>query len=374
MTKRVTRNLQFTIFVILFTLMPLISIIPLQLDSEIQSPLAVQKQVLAFYYSWYGNTTDYTDPANNITDFSPSSWVHWNEGGTNPPTTIGSTNWPELGLYDSCDPDLIKAHFSMAEYAGIDAFICTWWAISHDTDIAFNNILNMANNVSPSLNFTVYYEAYSGRLLSLPQPEREITMAQEFVYILETYSANDYFLKINGVPVIFIYSTFTSPFSSWRNIFSQVRAEFGPCYFVGDILATHYKDELVQVFDGIHLYNPTVTIDFQRMLTGSSEWDVSHIYESMGQTAHLYNKLYAATVIPGYDDTVIRVPGIVIPRNGFQTYDTLWQNAIQASADWVLITSFNEWHEGSEIEPSLEHQDLYLNRTKYWTNIFHSLG
>ena len=372
MTKSVTRNLQLTFFVILFALLPLISIIPLQLDSEIQSPLAAQKQVLAFYYSWYGNTTDYTDPAYNITDFTPSGWAHWNGPGLNPPTTIASTNYPELGAYDSCDPDLIKTHFSMAEYAGIDAFICTWWSIGDYTDIAFNNILNMANNVSPSLNFTVYYEAYSGRLLSLPAPEREITMAQELIYVLETYGANNHFLKINNVPVIFIYSTFTSPFSSWRNIFSRVRAEFGPCYFVGDILPNHYKDELAQVFDGIHIYNPTMTIDFQRMLTGSSEWDVSHVYESIGQTAHLYNKLYAATVIPGYNDTIIREPGIVIQRNGMQTYDKLWETAIQASADWILITSFNEWHEGTEIESSLEYHDLYLNRTRNWTNLFHA--
>ncbi len=366
------RNLQLTFFIILFALLPIISIIPLQLNSEIQSPLAVQKKVLAFYYSWYGNTTDYTDPAYNITDFSPSGWFHWNEGGANPPTTVGSTNYPELGLYDSCDPDLIKTHFVMAEYAGIDAFICTWWDIGGITDIAFRNILNIANNVSPSLNFTIYYEAYSGRLLSLPLPEREIIMAQELIYVLETYSANEYFLKINNIPVIFIYSTFTSPYSSWANIFSQVRAEFGPCYFVGDILPNHYKDELAQVWDGLHIYNPTSTIEYQRMLTGSTGWDVSHVYEGIGQTAHLYNKLYAATVIPGYDDTVIRDPGIVIQRNGLETYDTLWISAINASADWVLITSFNEWHEGTEIEPSLEYSDLFLNRTKYWTNIFHS--
>ena len=370
MTKRVKMRLQFTILIILFALMPIITIIPLELGPEIQSPLAVEKKVLAFYYSWYGNTTVYTDP--NIIDFSGSSWAHWGGPGFSPPASIPSTNYPELGAYDCSDPDLIKAHFSMAEYAGIDAFICTWWGIGEHSDIAFNNILNMANNVTPSLNFTVYYEAYSGRLLSLPQSEREITMVQELKYILETYSANDYFLKVNNLPVLFIYSTFTSPFSSWSNIFSQVRAEFGPCYFVGDILANHYMDELAQVFDGIHLYNPTITIDFQRMLTGSSEWDVSHIYESMGQTAHLYNKLYAATVIPGYDDRVIRDPGIVVERNGMQTYDKLWETAIQASADWVLITSFNEWHEGTEIESSLEYSDLYLNRTQYWANIFHS--
>jgi len=34
--------------------------------------------------------------------------------------------------------------------------------------------------------------------------------------------------------------------------------------------------------------------------------------------------------------------------------------AIKADPDWVLITSWNEWHEGSEIEPSWEDGDAYL--------------
>ncbi len=371
MTKQTKRSMELAFFVILFMLMPLITIITFHLDSEIQSPLAVQKKVLAFYYSWYGNTTDYTDPAYNITDFTPSWWSHWNYPGLNPPATIASTDYPELGAYDCSDPNLIKTHFKWANDSRIDGFICTWWGINDATDIAFQNILNIANNVSTSLNFTVYYEAYQDRLLSLPVLEREIIIAQELKYILETYGSDPYFLKINNVPVIFIYLTYASPFSLWQNVISNIKKEHA-CYFIGDVLpCPSVKDELVQIFDGIHIYNPTSIIEYQRILTGSSEWDVSAIYESMGQTAHFYNKLYAATVIPGYNDTVIRDPGIVIERNGMETYDRLWETAIQASADWILITSFNEWHEGTEIEPSLEYNNLYINSTFEWSNRFH---
>jgi len=41
----------------------------------------------------------------------------------------------------------------------------------------------------------------------------------------------------------------------------------------------------------------------------------------------------------------------------------LWEEALRANPDWVLITSWNEWHEGSEIEPSWEYGDLYIRLT-----------
>ena len=47
-------------------------------------------------------------------------------------------------------------------------------------------------------------------------------------------------------------------------------------------------------------------------------------------------------------------PRPVTERWNGETYRVLWQEAIAAGPDWVLITSWNEWHEGTEIEPSVE--------------------
>jgi glycoprotein endo-alpha-1,2-mannosidase len=79
-------------------------------------------------------------------------------------------------------------------------------------------------------------------------------------------------------------------------------------------------------------------------------------------------------------------------RNG-ATYDSMWKMAIQAGADRVTITSYNEWHEGTQIEPAsssptrrgryrylsyegawglhgIAAEDAYLTRTRYWTDVF----
>ena len=39
-------------------------------------------------------------------------------------------------------------------------------------------------------------------------------------------------------------------------------------------------------------------------------------------------------------------------RDNGKTYDRMWRGAIRAAADVVTITSYNEWHEGTQIEPA----------------------
>jgi len=82
------------------------------------------------------------------------------------------------------------------------------------------------------------------------------------------------------------------------------------------------------------------------------------------------DKISALTVIPGYDDTKIRKPGLAVDRYDTELYRIQWEQAIKADPDWILITSFNEWHEGSEIEPSLEYQQQYLDLTAEYAKSF----
>ena len=45
----------------------------------------------------------------------------------------------------------------------------------------------------------------------------------------------------------------------------------------------------------------------------------------------------------------------------YETYRALWQEAVAADPDYVLITSWNEWHDGSELGPSVEHGSVMLD-------------
>ena len=76
-------------------------------------------------------------------------------------------------------------------------------------------------------------------------------------------------------------------------------------------------------------------------------------------------------------------------RSDGATYDRLWSAALAAAPDIVTITSYNEWGEGTQIEPAQARagyasydgawglvgtaaQTAYLLRTAYWTGRFHA--
>ena len=58
------------------------------------------------------------------------------------------------------------------------------------------------------------------------------------------------------------------------------------------------------------------------------------------------------SVGPGYDARRATGDTDVKPRRNGPTYDSMWHAAIAAHADGVTVTSFNEWHEGTQIEPA----------------------
>src|SRR5262249_37155339 len=67
------------------------------------------------------------------------------------------------------------------------------------------------------------------------------------------------------------------------------------------------------------------------------------------RAAHL---VCAPSVGPGFEaDRATGDPHVKPRRNG-RTYDAMWRAAIRARPDRITITSYNEWHEGTQIEPA----------------------
>ena len=80
-------------------------------------------------------------------------------------------------------------------------------------------------------------------------------------------------------------------------------------------------------------------------------------WASASAYSQAHNLVWAPSIGPGYidDRAVLGNTTPTLSRNDGATYDLEWQNALNpanGTPSWVSITSFNEWHEGSQIEPT----------------------
>lgn len=66
--------------------------------------------------------------------------------------------------------------------------------------------------------------------------------------------------------------------------------------------------------------------------------------------------------------------GRSVDRRDGALYSALWAQAIKDNPDWVLVNSFNQWHAGTEIEPSVEEGDRYLTLTRPFADRFRRVG
>ncbi|MHA1818950.1 MAG: hypothetical protein ACTSU2_09775 [Promethearchaeota archaeon] len=319
-------------------------------------------KVLAFYYDWYGNTTAYDGELPSVN----STWLHWTENNHNPPYTIAANHTPVLGAFDSADNNTIKKHFDWADYAHIDAFIATWWGKGGYTDYNFRKLLRYANDHNRSIELTIYFESVQTRY-----KDNWTLAADQFVYVLENYAQDPHFLKFDDRPVIFIYSIGVLGSENFTKIVNYIHAKGYYPFLIADLgNPNNANQEWIKIFDGYHIYNPAGLYRDHK--------NVYSLYSTMNYYARINGKLSCLTVIPGYNDFAVCNPNgsrntwFKVDRENGTLYINGWKDAIKINPDWILITTFNEWHEGSEIEPSLEYGDYYINLTRTYAGIFKS--
>ncbi len=311
------------------------------------------RQALAFYYGWYGNP-----------DVS-KRWYHWKNVDVAAKHIDESTHFPTLGAYDSHDPKIVDLHCRQAKEAGLTGFIVSWWRKDDFHDEGMPLMLDTARK--HGLAISVYYETVPPR--GKPTVEGAV---DDLLYIVRKYGGHPAWLKVGGRPVIFVYGRAVGELKldGWAKVIDEFTTKYpGGAVFIGDRITP----EAARVFDGIHTYNPT------GLTKGKS---VAEIRAWAGTTFPEWvktagpDRIACVTIIPGYDDSVQpsrKPPRPITDRHDGQTYRVMWEQAIAANPDWIIVTSWNEWHEGSEIEPSAELGDRDLKITRQFAPKFVAL-
>ena len=308
-------------------------------------------RVMAFYYPWYG-TADGPGGAGRV--------EHWGRIDAEKKDISESTHYPALGAYDSHDPNVIDQHCRWAKRAGIDTLIVSWWGHGDYTDRAMQTILDVCGR--HGLSACIYYE-------TVPSPQTAETAAQDILKVLRRYGGHPAYLRIGDDAVVFVYGRALQEIglTGWFKALGIVNhRKLVPVGLmpIGD----QFSYGAARVFGGLHTYNTAGSL--QGMAPADVRKWAPGTYRSWVELADGAGKISTLTVIPGYDDTKIRKPGLAVKRFEGEMYQAQWDAAIEADPHWVLITSFNEWHEGSEIEPSFEDKELYLDLTAHYTKIF----
>ena len=79
-------------------------------------------------------------------------------------------------------------------------------------------------------------------------------------------------------------------------------------------------------------------------------------------------RIAVATVMPGYDETrLVGRSGRSVSRAEGEFYNQQWQAALASGADWVVISTWNEWAENTEVEAGQRFGEYYVWRTRFWT-------
>jgi len=311
--------------------------------------MSFERKLLAFHYVWYR------------TLYGPSGlWGAWTENGYNPDIIIrgqreiDAPHYPLDGPYDSLDPVVIRRQVDELQFARIDGSIVSWWGPGEFTDQVLDALV--AHSEQAGHGITIYYESpmVSWRTQKANMSPNDL-IYNDMKTLLERHGSKACWLKVDDRPLFVVYVVFTQPATVWHDVRARLRADGQDPFLLGDT-GDAFDPQWLDVFDGVHTYNP---VGF--LIRGG---DLASLYRRAAAEAHAKGKLFAGTVLPGYDDRKIRTPGINIPRGEGELYRRTWEASIQALADWIFVTSFNEWHEGSEIETSREYGKDYLYATR----------
>jgi hypothetical protein len=318
--------------------------------------------LLANYYCWYHDGQHPKQP-----------FLHWTypasatnalakkaqQPGEPPPNSVFR---PLAGLYDSADPEIAEWHVQLAKAAGFDAFLVDWW----DTHNALDQ------NVDRGIVAAAAKHGFKFALLD----ERAQFHAKFEDYQamlargLKRYKDRPAYLRLDGRPVVYLYQVAAEPGLTPREFTAlkeHVEAEAGPVYWIVDKIAHNHeaggdKDREKRIPAD---WLATPGVDSFAFYSTFSNFR-AHRYEELAgkyryltKLAHDAGKEVLLPVHPGHDNSHFRDDPYVMPRRDGQTLRDFLRAATDAGADYIMVTSWNEWPESTVVEPSSSWADPY---------------
>ena len=238
--------------------------------------------------------------------------MHWQQGGVQPPTDVASSFYPVRGVYSSADALVVDAQMSEIAAAGIGVVITSWWGRGSREDRRLPQLLGAARR--HGLSVAAHLEPYRGRTV-------------------ESTEADIGYLRGLGISDVYVWASSELPD---RGMGGDERANRRR-----PRLREHEPRRAAPPRAASTASTPTTSCS---STAASSRASASR---RVGCTSCAHRRSARATT-PGAQPRDLRVK----PRRDGARYDGMWRGALRAEADLVTVTSYNEWHEGTQIEPA----------------------
>jgi hypothetical protein len=295
---------------------------------------------------------------------------HWTMANRNPNTIvdagtgkrqIASHFYPLIGPYASGDKAVIEYQLLLMKFSGIDGVLIDWYGTVNLFDYAANlknanAFVEMVEKVG--LQYAIVYEdntinvAFDQNKIS-----NKIAAAQaDMSYMGSRYFNQSEYIKIGGQPLLLTFGpqTFESS-SEWTNVFSVLatKPKFFTLWGESGEAGTNASGEYAWVYQN----------------------DDSHLTFLDNFYSKSFSGLKMGSAYPGFKDFYEEGGGgnryFIIDHNGTETFETTLDKALESNVDYIQLVTWNDYGEGTMIEPTLEFGYDFLNmlQTKLGTSL-----
>ncbi|MEM6332052.1 MAG: endo-1,3-alpha-glucanase family glycosylhydrolase [Planctomycetota bacterium] len=305
------------------------------------------------------------------------TWKHWRwdgPGNTHDPNQrladgrrdLATAHYPLIGPYSSHDREVFRYHLQTAKAVGVDALLVLWYGPgSEDADVHLPMMLEEAHAAGMRIALC-YEEKINWPPYRHPASRQEIVQAfvDDLQYILDRYASHPAYLRTNDRP-------FIAQFNYWGE------DEFGPRFFT----PSEFEQAFAQLSEPI--YYCRQNIDRPEMhppIESAYMWikpDPQWVHDYTvfaGRAEALYREgrldFFMGFVSPGFDDTGVSGWGSgqprILPRQGLDVLNQTMALSTIGNPELIQLVTWNDWQEGTAIEPSREHGFAYLDAIEQW--------
>jgi hypothetical protein len=338
---------------------PTLTPIPTPVPKPTKSPSEIQASIrpllMVHYMPWYQ------------TPSVSGSWGwHWtmdhfdpNQKDENGHSAIASHSYPLTGPYDSKDDAVLEYQVMLMKMSGIDGLIVDWYGFDNFWDYG---------TINTSTQKLFQYARKAGLLFAICYEDRTIDNMikngylnskeavshgqQTMLYLQNNWFRDESYLKSSGHPVLFVFGhpPYFSSSSDWVSLFSVL--DTAPMLITED-------DPLEPIASSSYPWPPMFM-----SLGGALTQDALNGYlTSFYKKAESWDYV-VASAFPGFHDIYKEAGvgngyGYLDSQNG-ETFNFTLQTALQSDPDIIQLVTWNDYGEGTNIEPTVEFGYQYL--------------